>query len=71
MSNKGCDMSKYTDEENMMQYKALPHEINYVINTNDYCHHMKLQENLNGSCKISVYGDSKYVVDNDAHKRLI
>ena len=56
------------DEANVMDYKSLPREIKYVVDTKNYCFQMKLEENLNVPWELCGYSDTDCVGDNDNQK---
>ena len=54
----------------MSHYKALLHEIKYVIDTKYYCYKIKSDGSLNGPWGLLGYSDAIDAVDNDTHKSV-
>ena len=64
-SNTVSELSKCMDEEYMSNYKAILHEIKYIINKKDYWYQMKQDEKINGPWELCSYSDTDYEGDND------
>ena len=50
----------------MIHYKALLHEIKYVIDTKYYFYQIKPGRNINGPWELSEYSDAEYAGDNES-----
>ena len=54
----------------MSHYKTLLLSIKYMIDTHNYCYHMKPGGKLNVPRELRGYGDTDYAVDNDTRKSV-